>query len=186
MARDDNDNNRNPHRPFWEKVCEELKDALKAKALRLANGRVEDAEDLVQGTVCRILMYPRNPQKIGSPLRYLFRVMRNLWIDGERKERRKKTDSLDELRSRETEQNHRRSVEPTVEPTALRMLENNEFRDKLRAKQGPLTTREKLLLALYLRGYSRKEIADMLNEDVRLIRSDLNAVIAKVRGRLKG
>lgn len=184
MTEDDSTNNRNPHLPFWEKICVDLKDTLKTKALRLANGRVQDAEDLVQGTVCRILMYPRNPQKIRSPLGYLLVVMRHLWIDKERKERNKKTDSLDELLSKEAKQKQRRKVEPAIEPAALRILENNELRARMRAKQGRLTAREELLLAWHFEGYNCKEIAEKLGEDVRLVRHELNALLAKLRGRL--
>jgi RNA polymerase sigma factor (sigma-70 family) len=185
MTEDDSTNNRNPHLSFWEKICVDLKDTLKTKALRLANGRVQDAEDLVQGTVCRILMYPRNPQKIRSPRGYMLVVMRNLWIDKEDRERNKITDSLDELLSKEAEQKQRHKVEPAIEPAALRILENNELRARMRVKQGSLTAREELLLEWHLEGYNRKEIAEKLGEDVRLVRQELNALLVKLRARLQ-
>ena len=174
----------NRHRPFWEKACEDLKERLTVNALRLTNGKVYDAEDLLQGTFCRILMYPRNPEKVRTPIAYLLTIMRNIWKDKWRKERTAKMESWDQLRSQEAHEKGRAIAEPAVDPDALRILENNELRAEMRANQGPLTPREELLLALYLKGYTCKEIAIKCNADVRLVRSSLNAVRTKVRGRL--
>ena len=184
MNKDDSNNSRSQHRPFWEKTCEKLHQRLTAKALWLANGRSYDAEDLVQETVLRALTYLRNPNDITNALGYLLSIMRNIWITRWHKEGTANTVSLDELLSNEAQQNQRRSVEPAVEPDVLQFLENNERKAEMRAKQGKLTPREKLLLKLYLECYNCKEIADKLHEDVRLVRSDLNAVRTKVRSRL--
>jgi RNA polymerase sigma factor (sigma-70 family) len=184
MSENDPVNNRNQHRRFWEKTCEDFKERLTAQALRFTNGRIHDAEDLVQGTICRILTYPRNPEKVNSPIAYLLRIMRNLWSTNWRKKGSANMESLDELLSQETQQKQRRNVEPAIEPDALRILENSELMAEMRVKKGPLTHREGLLLALHLEGYTCKEIAAKWNEDVRLVRSDLNAVRTKVRNRL--
>lgn len=58
------------------RVCEEFMQRLTAYALRLANGRSYNADDLVQETVCRALLYAANPEKIHNPLGYLLRMMR--------------------------------------------------------------------------------------------------------------
>jgi RNA polymerase sigma factor (sigma-70 family) len=184
MSENDAVNSRNRHRPFWEKFIEDSKDRLKAKALRFMNGNVHDAEDLMQETVCRILMYPRNPKTTRSPIGYLSTIMRNIWITKWHKEDKAKMESLDELLSKEAQEKRHKVVEPAVEPEALRILESDERRAEMRAKLGLLTSREKLLLTLYLEDYTCKEIAHKLNEDVRLVRSDLNAVRTKVRSRL--
>ena len=93
-------------------------------------------------------------------------------------------ESWDQLRSKEAHEKGRGMAEPAIDPDALRILENNELRAEMRANQGPLTSRENLLLRSYLEGYTCKEIAIKWNEDVRRVRSDLNAVRTKVRGRL--
>jgi DNA-directed RNA polymerase specialized sigma24 family protein len=103
--------------------------------------------------------------------------MHNTWIDKWKKENTASTDSLDSTKALQIQQ-------PAIESNVLRILENKELKDEMSNKQGPLNPREKLLLKYHLEGFNCKEIADKLNEDVRLTRSDLNAVKAKVRARL--
>lgn len=178
-------NSRNRHLSFWQKNSEVLMPRLTAYAMRLVNGRRYDAEDLVQETVFRFLMYPPNPEGIRNHLVYLLTIMRRIWITNWRlKEGAARTESLDELLSKEVLEESHRSIEPAVEPDVFRVLENTELRDELRLIQSRLTSREKELLKLYLGGYTVKEIADKLNEDVRLVLPDLNAMRTKVISRL--
>lgn len=165
------------YRPFWEKACEEFLSRLTLSAHRLTNNRIYDAEDLVQETICRALSYNRNPKEISNTLSYLLRMMRNVWIDKWVKENTARTESLDDALSA--------GIHPVIEPTIIRTLENEELQNKIQSRQVGLTHRERLLLTMYVNGYTAKEIAEKLNEDVRLTRSDLNALIAKVRYRLK-
>ncbi len=72
-----------------------------------------------------------------------------------------------------------------MEPDILRILENKDLQSAMTVKRGVLTLREKTLLEQYLMDYKCEEIAKNLNEDVRLTRSDLNAVKSKIRYRLK-
>jgi DNA-directed RNA polymerase specialized sigma24 family protein len=176
MANDDHKPTSKDHRPYWENACEDFKKRLTSYALRLANGKVYDAEDLIQDTTCRALMYSPNPTTIDNPLGYLLGIMRNAWIDKWNSENTDKTVSLESL-SKKTEH-------PAVAPDAFRLAENNELSQELSAHHGPLNEREETLLGLYLKGYKCGEIARILNEDVRLTRSDLNAVRTKVRYRL--
>jgi RNA polymerase sigma factor (sigma-70 family) len=176
MTDDDDGKRRNQYGPFWAKTIEDSNERLMSFARRLSNGRVYDAEDLTQETACRALTYSRNPEEIRNPLSYLLRMMRNIWIDKWAKENTANVESLDDLLST--------GRHPIVEPVAQRLLENEELQHDMSVKQGPLDSREKLLLELYLKGFKCKEIADKLNENVRLTRSDLNAVKAKVRYRL--
>jgi RNA polymerase sigma factor (sigma-70 family) len=164
------------HRAIWAQVCQDLYQRLILRARRLTNDRLSDAEDLVQETVCRVLIYPSNPMEVRTPLGYLLRMMRNIWIDQWVKEKRENTDSLDDILSG--------TRHPTVESDVLRILENEELNDQMSSKLVGLTSREKLLLQLHLEGYKCKDIADTLNEDARITRSDLNAVRAKLRYRL--
>lgn len=176
MSDDEGDVSREQYRPFWGKALEEFDQRLTSYARRLSNGRGYDAEDLIQETACRALVYSRNPAEIRSPLGYLLRVMRNVWSDKWARENVANLESLEDLLSN--------GREPAVEPDVQRLLESRELKEEMGARQGPLTQREELLLGLYMRGYKCKDIADELGENVRLTRSDLNAVKAKVRYRL--
>jgi RNA polymerase sigma factor (sigma-70 family) len=178
MSESDHENRREKYGPYWEKACEDSKQRLVSYALRLSNGRPYDADDLVQETIFRVLFYSRNPEAIRDPVGYLLKTMHNVWIGKWRKENAANIDSLDSSKALQQRP-------PAVETVGQRTLENNELRDELGVREGPLTPREKLLLRLYFASYKCKEISVILNEDVRLIRSDLNAVKAKVRYRLK-
>jgi RNA polymerase sigma factor (sigma-70 family) len=181
MAKDDSDEKRNRYRPYLEKSYKDFSKQLFSRARRLANGRLPDAEDLMQETFCRALIYPGNPEEISNPLGYLLCVMRNAWRDKWRKENTAVTDSLDGP----VNSDRARATEPAIESDIQRILENKELMAQMEVKRGQLTSREELLLKLHLEGFKCKEIATRLNEDVRLTRSDLNAVRTKVRYRIR-
>lgn len=180
MTREEGDHTANPYDLYWTKVCEDFMQRLIAYALRLVNGRTYDADDLVQETICRALLYSKNPEEIKNPLGYLLRMMRNIWIKKWHKENTAHMESLETLQQTKALKNH-----PTVAPEVFRLLENEELAEALKILLRALTTRERRLLKLYLQGYSCKEMAQRLDEDVRLTRSDLNAVKTKVRLRIK-
>jgi RNA polymerase sigma factor (sigma-70 family) len=165
---------------YWTKVFEDSMQALNFYALRLSNGRSYDADDLRQETFCRALAYSEKPESITNPLGYLLRSMRNIWITRWHKENKAHTESLDELQDKMALTNH-----PTVDPDVFRILENAELALQLKIICGPLSARERTLLELYLGGYKCKEMADILQEDVRIVQSDLNAVKSKVHQRVK-
>jgi len=169
------------YRAFWAQTCKDSYHRLISAARRLAPNNAYEAEDLAQETVCRALTYSKNPKEISNPFGYLLRVMRNVWIDKRVHEHRETTESLDELLNSD----RARFSEPAIEPDILRILENEELMARMKVMKGPLTKREWLLLKLYLEGFSCEEIAAKLDEDVRLTRSDLNAVRTKVRYRLQ-
>lgn len=170
----------NQHALYWTKACEDFMQRLIAYALRLANGRSYDADDLVQETVLHALNCSKDPSEVKNPLGYLLRIMRNIWITGWHKEGAVKAESLDELQNTKALKNH-----PTVAPEVFRILKNEELVKAMRVILRTLAPREKNLLKLYLEGYKCNEIADILAEDVRITRSDLNAVRTKVQQRIK-
>lgn len=180
MNREEGDHANNQYALYWTQVCEDFMQRLTAYALRLVNGRTYDADDLVQETIYRALLYSKNPQEIKNPLGYLLHIMRNIWITKWHKENSANMDSLEALQNTKAWKNH-----PTVAPDVLRTLESEELAKLLRVLLKPLTAREKRLLKLYFKGYSCKEAAEILKEDVRLTRSDLNAVKSKVRQRIR-
>jgi RNA polymerase sigma factor (sigma-70 family) len=177
MTDHDHGGDRALHVPFWAQALEDANERLMSYARRLANGRVYDAEDLVQETACRALVYARDPVGVRNPAYYLLRMMRNIWVDKWKKENSANVESLDDLLGS--------ARHPKVEPVVQQVLETQELQEEMSVGQGQLTAREELLLKLHLKGYSNKDIAGLLEEDVRVTRTDINAVKAKVRYRLK-
>jgi len=160
----------------WDDIYENLYERLYSVAARLAHGRTELAEDLVQETLVRVLQSSYHPNELKAPLAYLFRIMRNIMIDQARKA---KTVLFEDYSDDELQKQL-----PHYEPGIQRKLENEELL-ATRLKSTDLSSREKLLLVLMAEGNDSKEISTVLNEDIRIIRTDLNALKAKIRYRSK-
>lgn len=180
MNGEEGDSANNQYALYWMQACEELMQRLMAYALRLTNGRTYDADDLVQETIYRSLLYSTDPNKVRNPLAYLFTIMRRRWSTKWRKENSANMDSLETLQNTKGWKNH-----PTVAPDALRILENEDLLKALRILLKHLNTRERQLLRLYLKGYKCKEMSQILKEDVRVTQSVLNAVKNKVHQRIR-
>jgi RNA polymerase sigma factor (sigma-70 family) len=174
------ENQTNFYRSRWARACEENNQHLTSYARRLANGNIDDANDLVQETIFRVMAHGCNPSRINNVIAYLCRIMHNAWTRKRMKERRDSIDSLDDLLTRRALEN-----QPAINPDVLQVLENQEFQEDFKVKKGPLNAREMLILELYLDGYKCHEIAAELSEDKYLIGVELNAVRTKVRYRLK-
>jgi RNA polymerase sigma-70 factor (ECF subfamily) len=141
--------------------------------------RKADAEDLVQDTFVRVLSSGRKIMELNQPLAFVFRVMRNQWIDHLRK-RRVRTESLDDPLNVELQ-----NELPVYTPTVQRDLENKELLNAIRQNKLRLSDREKLLLTLMAEGLSYEEIAEMLNEDLRIIRYECTALKTKLKYRFR-
>jgi RNA polymerase sigma factor (sigma-70 family) len=182
MSGNESKNKRESFRPFWSKTIEENLPKMTSYARRLANGNYFNTQDLVQEAACRILTYCPDPSRIKKPRDYILRSIRNVWTSKWRKEKQAETESLDDLQSRTNWQR----IEPAEECNDIQqILEDKEMLELLKANLGPLNKREKLLLALFLKGLKCKKIAIILNEDPRAISFDLNKVRNKVNYRLR-
>ena len=165
-------------RLFWERAYLKYFVRLCALAARvLTKGNAEDAEDLVSEAFRRAMTYVKNTAAIESVYAYLWMVVKRLSYSKPTGANSFSMINLDDLA--EDEQH------PSVEPTAESDLETRELFDRLYANLGPLTPREMLLLKLFLSGYTPKEAAAQLDEDVRITRVDINALKAKLRYRLQ-
>jgi RNA polymerase sigma factor (sigma-70 family) len=167
----------NRQRQIWERLFLHFYPPLLANAKMLTDD-MASSEDLVQETIVRCLSYAPKPQKIRNPLGYLIRTMRHAWLDDKHKV---KAASLDDPTSPEALATERLTVE--VDP--LRSLENEELLKRLYERRGVLASREERLLELLLGGNTNEEIAQELGEDIGVIRSDMNALKAKLRYRLR-
>lgn len=149
------------HHAYLIKAYDEHRKSLQDRGRRLCNGRHHDAEDLVQETFCRALIYPMNPEEIRNPRGYLLCVMRNLWVTKWKREKGALTESLDVILSNSA----RQKEHPTVEPEVLRIAKNKELLEQLKQLQGALSGDEKRLLAARLKGQTLEDIAAAADED---------------------
>lgn len=182
MADDNHDNDRDDHHAYLNKAYDEHKKSLDARARRLSNGRLHDAEDLVQETFCRALIYPMNPEEIRNPRGYLLSVMRNVWITKWTKEQQARMESLDAILSDPA----RQKEHPAVESEVPRIAKNNEMLEELKNIQAALSHDEKDLLAARLAGQTLEEIAVSLNEDECRTRYRWYKLNAKLKRLIKG
>lgn len=163
----------------WEEIFVGLHTQLTAFAMGYTNGNNYAAEDLVQDTIYRVILYSPDPAKINNPWAYLVRTLRSLWIDRWKKVKGLQMQSLDDADNEAL-----RKEIPGVQPTVLRDLENEDLRRELRIASGNLKPIEKDVFKLFLEGYDCKEIAEILNKDPYLVSYSLNAVRAKIRYRV--
>src|SRR5947209_3649261 len=156
---------------FWVQACEENYPRLLSYALRLARN-AERAPGIVHDAVCKILSLAPNPANIrNTPLSYLMGAVHNAWVDRLKKEKRIKATSLDDPDNNEVQKIAAPERDISIE------LDNETYRRELNPRLARIRDpRKKRIYELYLKGYSCQEIADALNEDVRVIRSDLNVV----------
>lgn len=160
---------------------EEHKPRLRRRALRLANGNAQEADDLLQDTFLRALSYPNEPGVIINLLAYLLRVMHNSWRDKFKKAQKVRMESLDAIQSDPARQGEL----PRVEPELPRLAKNEDLLKVLRPTLGPLTAAEKFLLTSFLEENTLEQIAVLVGEDPRLTKVRWNALMAKLRARIK-
>lgn len=162
---------------FWSEAYDGYFDRLCAYARhRLTRGNWTEAEDVVSEAFLRVMRYSERPEEITNVLSYLLKMVQHIFRDRWRAENVQRKESLDDLVGM--------GRDPAVEPEVFRVLESEELRAEMMVSRGPLSSREKLLLTLHLQGYTADEIASRLGENIRMTRSDLNALRAKVRYRL--
>jgi RNA polymerase sigma factor (sigma-70 family) len=162
---------------FWEQAYKNHYKPLCSRARRrLTDGDADEAEDVISEAFMRAMRYVRLPEVIVNLRGYLWTTAKHVLFAKRARENTKHMDSLDQMRES--------GFDIAVEPEVFRVLDNEEYRDTMSVRLGPLNDREKQLLVLHLQGYTCDEIAATMGEDVRVTRSDLNGVRAKVRYRL--
>jgi RNA polymerase sigma factor (sigma-70 family) len=137
-----------------------------------------EPEDLVNDTVERILHYSVNPEDIKNKWAYQKRILQNRIVDLSKKIGKMPTDSIDD-------ENYSEAEMPVENPNPLKNLENEEMRKVLAQVTHDLSDIEKQIFRLYLKGHSRKEIAEILKRDVKVVRHVLNAVKVKIKYRIE-
>lgn len=180
MKNDNDDDSNNKYGTSWGEIFENLYARLFRYALKFTNGNTYDAEGLVQDTFYRVMFYTDNPATIDNLPAYLATSLRNLWIDKLKKSKKTIIQSIDDPNNREALLNKM----PSIEPTVLRDLENQDYQNEIRIALNNLKPLEKNVFILYLQGFNCEEIALKLGENIYLIKYVLNAVRAKIRYRI--
>jgi RNA polymerase sigma factor (sigma-70 family) len=168
------------HAPKWAEIFEGLNSRLTAVARRYTKGNCYEAEDLVQDVYCRVIFYSPDPQDIENIKAYLIRTLKNLWLDEREKDYSVKMQSLDD----ETNTAVLNEI-PSVKPTILWELENEEAKKKLLNMSRNLNPTKKEVLKLLLKGHDCDQIAVLLDMDPLLVRAHLNGIRSNVRYWLK-
>jgi RNA polymerase sigma factor (sigma-70 family) len=162
----------------WEDLYEQSRKRLFARACRSTNGNAALAEDFVQETFVRGMNSCEDPGKLKIPLAYLYRVLRTVAIDHARRESHARLESLDDDNNVELQ-----NELPVRQPTIQRELENEETLNAIRQHPAGLSSRERRLFELLAEGDSCADISETLDQDPRIIRSDINSLKAKLKYR---
>jgi len=175
----------------WEPTYRKTYEGGKRLARRrLPVEELNDFEDKVQDAFVRLLERAPDPSEIDDPKNYALKAVQNVCIDRCNCRSRLKAENcvpLDALNNDDNEQPLLELADPGRDPAMnAEINEKNEMLlRELKFHCSDLTKREKDLLALYLQGLSNDQIASAWGEDVKIIRVDMNALLAKVRYRLQ-
>jgi len=175
---------------FWAQFCTDYYQPGVDFA-RWRVGNIEDAYDVVQDSAERVLRLLPDPDRIGDRKNYWIKIIQHQCYDLLRRRKVEATRTI----SRDTPSKNAdgEEVQPpdpadpnrNPEMNALINEENETLLSALEMHCTDLTERESDLLALRSAGYTNAEIASMWGEEVNVIRADVNAVMAKIRYRLK-
>jgi RNA polymerase sigma factor (sigma-70 family) len=179
----------NTRHDFWAQFCTDYyQPGVDFATYRLGN--LEDAYDIVHASVVRILRFLPDPDRIGDRKNYWIKTIQNQCYELLKKRKLEATQTI----SRDTPSKNDDGEEVLPPDPAdqnrdpeMNALINEENELLLRALDmhcAGLTEREKALLALRFAGYTAAEISSMWNEGVKVIRADLNAIMAKLRYRI--
>jgi RNA polymerase sigma factor (sigma-70 family) len=164
---------------FWEQAYLDNFDPLCSRASRqLTRGNVVEAEDTVSEAFARAMRYAVNPEIIENTFSYLWTVVRRVWTT-QKTSRDAAVESLDGLNAETVDSLSAIRVEPEV----LRTLEQEDNRQQLKLKLGPLTLEERQMVDFYLKGYSWSEMAEERGEDVKQVRFRWYRFVARQRYR---
>jgi DNA-directed RNA polymerase specialized sigma24 family protein len=174
----------------WTEVYED--DHTRAQLIDFVIPRLPDeekhrAEDILHDALWRVAQYA-DAAKITDKVNYLKKTIHNLCRDIYSGPRLlpANTEYLDEPRNYEEERWYMQLRDPGRDPE-LNAEINEQVEIYLRHLEescADLTDRETRLLRAHFDGWTNAEIASAWGEDIKLIRTDVNAVMVKLRYRL--
>lgn len=174
----------------WNEIFEKLrKPMIRFAERRLPAQDKADAEDIYQ--VAMLRAFKIDPDRIDDKANYITKIVQNLCSDRRKRPWRLSPALTVPLDVQPNEENEELQPMPIPDSKRGPALDaeikeaNEEFARILDFHCADLTNREKELLRLHLYAYTNEEIAALKDEDVKVIRVDLNAVKNKVRYRLR-
>lgn len=173
--------NRRKFGRFWEEAIADFYAPLVVYANKLVKKvNVGEPADLVQACACRALFYSNDPATVGNVKNYLYRSLHNLWADEVRKSGGGMVQSLNNPATAKEMEN----LLPPLEPDVLATRKGEEIKQQFE-NLGPLTEKEKSLLALITKHYALEDIAVLWGEDVYRTKTCWQRLISKQRYRIK-
>lgn len=170
---------------IWEPICTSFYAALLTAAQYLLHhhtyrGFTYTADDLANAAVIRVLRYCPDPSLIENKRAYLLKILKMTWYDLLRMEMEVNMVSVDES------ENESSALQlPDLSPGIQGVLERKELIQTIKNDPGPLTSRETTMFKLFLEDKDCYEISEIMDEDVRIIRHDLNKLRTKIVQRFK-
>lgn len=148
-----------------------------------------DAEDIFQQAILKVLNI--DPNRIDDKVNYLLKTVQHLCYDRHKRPWRLSPANTVILDATPNEDNDQERAMQIRDPKRGPMLDaeikeqNANYLRSLALHSTDLGTREKELLKMHLCGFDNNEIATAWGEDVKVIRAEMNAVIAKIRYRVR-
>jgi DNA-directed RNA polymerase specialized sigma24 family protein len=148
------------NRRFWKKVTAERHEKILEIARRFTKD-INDAYDLAQTVVLRLLTYCPKPIRVINLDAYIFTSTRNAWLDSKRRPQK-------EINFSDLEKSNLLEI-PVLDPNLNRLLKTSPL-DALESKD-ELNDSKLLLTKIWIgEGLKLPEIAEKLDEPVRRTR----------------
>jgi RNA polymerase sigma factor (sigma-70 family) len=168
---------------FWWNVFVKAERILRRYALRLTKNTNLDADDLTHQTICKVVELSPDPERIKNPVAYLTTCLRNTFLSIIKKNPQQMMVSLDDEKNIPL-----MNKILTIDPVALRNLENEELNEELKKTleiaMRNLKPEEYDIFSSFLEYGDCDQVADVLNKDIFRVKYVLNSVRSKVRYRL--
>jgi RNA polymerase sigma-70 factor (ECF subfamily) len=150
----------------------------------------DDVEDRIQDAFVRLLERRPDAEALEKPESYVLKTVQNVCFDRCKRRSRLRAENTVYLDAQNADKDERSMMElpdPRRGPEmdAEIKIDNERLLRILAEHCRDLTRRERDLLVLHLQGFTNEEIASAWGEDVKVIRADMNAVLAKIRYRLQ-
>lgn len=181
MTEANHEANREEFQRFWGEAIAELYAHLIVYANKLVKKvNVGEPADLVQACACRVIKYAKDPVTLTHNKKsYVYRSLHNIWVD---EVKRSGVGMVQPLNSSATAK-EMEALLPPVEPEVLATRKGEELRQEFE-QLGPITDKEKELVALVTKHYTLEDIADLWGEHIDRVKTQWQRLIAKQRYRI--